>query len=77
MKTSDPPIYSAFREGKEYVFTWDSVQQQEVTNAMKDLGEYLGSFKPALSYEGTDKRVVWRKSCWFASKGIAYPLLDS
>ena len=44
---------------------------------MKDLGEYLGSFEPALSYEGTDKRVVWRKSCWFASKGISHPLLDT
>lgn len=44
---------------------------------MKDLGEYLGSFEPALSYEGTDKRIVWRKSCWFASKAIAHPFLDT
>ncbi|ESK91937.1 nadph dehydrogenase 2 [Moniliophthora roreri MCA 2997] len=70
-------IVAAFREGKEYVFDWDSPQHKRVMNAMKDLGEYLGHFEPALSYEGTDKKVVWRKSCWFASKGIAHPLLNS
>ncbi|KAK7036517.1 hypothetical protein VNI00_011714 [Paramarasmius palmivorus] len=70
-------ILTAFREGKEYVFNWDSNQHARVTSAMKDLGEYLGHFEPALSYEGTDKKVVWRKSCWFASKGIAHPLLDT
>ncbi|KAF9461360.1 hypothetical protein BDZ94DRAFT_1263820 [Collybia nuda] len=68
-------ILAAFQEGKEYVFSWDSAQQKRVMNAMKDLGDYLGHFEPALSYEGTDKRVVWRKSCWFASKGIAHPFL--
>ncbi|KAL0578461.1 hypothetical protein V5O48_003510 [Marasmius crinis-equi] len=70
-------ILTAFRKGEEYVFTWDAIQHKQVTKAMKDLGDYLGSFEPALSYEGTDKKVLWRKSCWFASKGIGHPLLDT
>ncbi|KAJ4475913.1 hypothetical protein C8J55DRAFT_561946 [Lentinula edodes] len=70
-------ILTSFKEGKEYVFDWDSLQREQVLQAMQCLGQYLGQFEPALSYEGTDKRVVWRKSCWFASEGIAYPLLDT
>ncbi|KAJ3982386.1 hypothetical protein F5890DRAFT_1530119 [Lentinula detonsa] len=70
-------IRSAFEVGREYVFDWGSSQRGQVMKAMECLGRYLGQFEPALSYEGTDKKVVWRKSCWFASKGIAYPLLDT
>ncbi|KAJ3717688.1 hypothetical protein C8R42DRAFT_644350 [Lentinula raphanica] len=70
-------ICSAFKEGKEYVFDWDITQRERVMRAMACLGAYLGQFEPALSYEGTDKKVVWRKSCWFASNGIAHPLLNS
>lgn len=44
---------------------------------MNDLDNYLSDFDPSLSYEGTDKKVVWRKSCWFASQGIARPFLDT
>ncbi|KAJ3781620.1 hypothetical protein GGU10DRAFT_410897 [Lentinula aff. detonsa] len=70
-------IRSAFEVGREYVFDWDLLQRGQVMKAMECLGRYLGQFEPALSYEGTDKKVVWRKSCWFASKGIAHSLLDT
>ncbi|KAJ4474831.1 hypothetical protein J3R30DRAFT_614890 [Lentinula aciculospora] len=68
-------IRTTFQTGTEYVFEWDSNHRERILKAMECLGRYLGQFEPALSYEGTDKRVVWRKSCWFASKGIAHPLL--
>lgn len=71
-------IRDVFEGGKEYVVPWSSEQQQAgVESAMSDLGAYLSSLDPSLSYEGTDKKVVWRKSCWFASEGIGRPFLDS
>ena len=71
-------IRSVFEEGKEYVVPWASADQQaRIDRAMSDLGSYLSSLDPSLSYEGTDKKVVWRKSCWFASEGIARPFLDT
>lgn len=70
-------INSTFRTGKEYVLAWDADQHARVMNAMNDLDSYLAQFDPALSYEGTDKKVVWRKSCWFACDGIGHPLLDT
>ncbi|KAE8316651.1 hypothetical protein BDV41DRAFT_561949 [Aspergillus transmontanensis] len=70
-------IRSTFQTGKEYVLEWPSEQERKVFGAMNDLDRYLGELDPALSYEGTDKKVVWRKSCWFASEGISHPFLDT
>jgi len=70
-------IQTAFRAGKEYVVPWGSQEEQRIEQAMQDLGSYLSDLDHSLSYEGTDKKVVWRKSCWFASQGIGHPFLDS
>ncbi|KAE8168059.1 hypothetical protein BDV40DRAFT_252317 [Aspergillus tamarii] len=70
-------IRSTFQTGKEYVLEWPSEQERRVFHAMNDLDRYLGEFDPSLSYEGTDRKVVWRKSCWFASEGISRPFLDT
>ncbi|KAG4269006.1 hypothetical protein FPRO04_12355 [Fusarium proliferatum] len=70
-------IQTAFKAGKEYVVPWGSQEEQRIEEAMQDLGSYLSNLDPSLSYEGTDKKVVWRKSCWFASQGIGHPFLDS
>lgn len=70
-------VRSQLENGKEFVFEWDNERALRVDEAMKDLGTYLAAFDPSLSYEGTDKKVVWRKSCWFASNGIALPFLDT
>ncbi|KAF5717919.1 nadph dehydrogenase 2 [Fusarium mundagurra] len=70
-------IQTAFKAGKEYVVPWESQEEQRIEQAMQDLGSYLSDLDHSLSYEGTDKKVVWRKSCWFASQGIGHPFLDS
>ncbi|SPJ74277.1 uncharacterized protein FTOL_04007 [Fusarium torulosum] len=70
-------IQTAFKAGKEYVVPWGSQEEIRIEQAMQDLGTYLTDLDHSLSYEGTDKKVVWRKSCWFASHGIGHPFLDS
>ncbi|KAF5697983.1 nadph dehydrogenase 2 [Fusarium globosum] len=77
MSKESHAIQTAFKAGKEYVVSWGSQEEQRIEEAMQDLGSYLSNLDPSLSYEGTDKKVVWRKSCWFASQGIGHPLLDS
>jgi hypothetical protein len=70
-------IRSVFETGKEYIIEWRKDQEARVARAMDDLDKYLKEFEPAPSYEGTDQKVAWRKSCWFASEGIAHPFLDT
>ncbi|QPC57996.1 hypothetical protein HYE67_000227 [Fusarium culmorum] len=70
-------IQKAFRAGKEHVVGWSPQEDTRIEQAMQDLGSYLTDLDHSLSYEGTDKKVVWRKSCWFASHGIGHPFLDS
>jgi hypothetical protein len=70
-------IQTVFKAGKEYVVPWGSQEEIRIEQAMQDLGTYLTDLDHSLSYEGTDKKVVWRKSCWFASHGIGHPFLDS
>lgn len=70
-------IQNAFKAGKEYVVGWSQQEDVRIEQAMQDLGSYLSDLDHSLSYEGTDKKVVWRKSCWFASQGIGHPFLDS
>ncbi|RBR25561.1 uncharacterized protein FIESC28_01524 [Fusarium coffeatum] len=70
-------IQNAFKAGKEHVVPWTSQEDARIEQAMNDLGSYLTELDHSLSYEGTDKKVVWRKSCWFASHGIGHPFLDS
>ena len=70
-------IRTEFERGKEFIFAWDDGIEPCVKKAMNQLGSYLARLDPALSYEGTDKKVVWRKSCWVASNGVSKPLLDS
>ncbi|KAF5661245.1 nadph dehydrogenase 2 [Fusarium circinatum] len=77
MSKESHAIQTAFKAGKEYVVPWDSQEEQCIEQAMQDLGTYLNDLDHSLSYEGTDKKVVWRKSCWFASQGIGHPFLDS
>ncbi|KAJ9414477.1 HAD-like domain-containing protein [Fusarium oxysporum] len=77
MSKESHAIQTAFRAGKEYVVPWGSQEEQRIEQAMQDLGSYLSDLDHSLSYEGTDKKVVWRKSCWFASQGIGHPFLDS
>ncbi|KAF5564760.1 nadph dehydrogenase 2 [Fusarium phyllophilum] len=77
MPTESQAIQTAFKAGKEYVVPWESQEEQRIEQAMQDLGTYLSDLDHSLSYEGTDKKVVWRKSCWFASQGIGHPFLDS
>lgn len=70
-------IVSTFEAGKEYVIEWKCEQGRRVNRAMNDLDTYLRGLETSLSYEGTDQKVCWRKSCWFASEGISRPLLDT
>ncbi|KAF4964744.1 hypothetical protein FSARC_7343 [Fusarium sarcochroum] len=70
-------IRDAFKSGKEHVVEWGNQEDTRIEQALQDLGSYLSDLDHSLSYEGTDKKVVWRKSCWFASHGIGYPFLDS
>ncbi|KAF4977603.1 hypothetical protein FZEAL_5887 [Fusarium zealandicum] len=70
-------INNTLQTGKEYIVDWTSQQESRIHQAMQDLDKYLTDLNPSLSYEGTDKKVVWRKSCWLASEGIARPFLDS
>ncbi|EWG52134.1 hypothetical protein FVEG_10945 [Fusarium verticillioides 7600] len=77
MSKESHAIQTAFKAGKEYVVPWGSQEEQRIEQAMQDLGSYLSDLDHSLSYEGTDKKVVWRKSCWFASQGIGHPFLDS
>ncbi|KAG8670957.1 hypothetical protein FPOAC2_04229 [Fusarium poae] len=74
---SSAEIQQAFRAGKEHVVAWSPQEDARIEQAMQDLGSYLTDLEHSLSYEGTDKKVVWRKSCWFASHGIGHPFLDS
>jgi len=70
-------IRTAFDQGKEYIVEWSDEQKSRTEQAMVDLDKHLSNFDPSLSYEGTDKKVAWRKSCWFACEGIARPFLDT
>ncbi|KAF4455797.1 hypothetical protein F53441_1996 [Fusarium austroafricanum] len=70
-------IQEAFKAGKEYVVGWGNQEEKYIEQSMHDLGSYLSNLDHSLSYEGTDKKVAWRKSCWFASRGIGEPFLDS
>jgi len=70
-------IQSVLLTGKEYVFLWNDDQEALIEYAMNTVGSYLDTFDASLSYEGTDRKVVWRKSCWFASHGIDHPLIDT
>lgn len=70
-------IRTAFDEGKEYIVEWSDEQKSRTERSMNDLDQHLSNFDPSLSYEGTDKKVAWRKSCWFACEGIARPFLDT
>ncbi|KAE8356315.1 hypothetical protein BDV28DRAFT_145350 [Aspergillus coremiiformis] len=70
-------IRTTFETGKEFIVEWGNDQPARVQQAMNDLNTYLSPFDPALSYEGTDQKVAYRKSCWFASEGIARPFLDT
>ncbi|KAJ5399894.1 hypothetical protein N7465_010383 [Penicillium sp. CMV-2018d] len=70
-------VRTAFKTGKEYIVEWTTEHQSPIKRAMEDLDTYLNDFDPALSYEGTDQKLAWRKSCWFASEGIARPFLDT
>ncbi|KAG0203469.1 hypothetical protein BGX28_004255 [Mortierella sp. GBA30] len=70
-------IDDTLRTGKEYVFQWSQDEETGVTTTMNALDSFLSQFEPSLSYEGTDKRTVWRKSCWFASPGLHKPLLST
>ena len=70
-------IRTAFDEGKEYIVEWSDEQKSRTGQAMLDLDNHLSNFDPSLSYKGTDNKVAWRKSCWFASEGIARPILDT
>ncbi|KAG0627256.1 hypothetical protein M758_2G186600 [Ceratodon purpureus] len=70
-------IDDTFRVGKEHIFPWSQEESERVTSAMDELDSYLSQFDPSLSYEGTDRKIVWRKSCWFASLGLYSPLLET
>ncbi|RGP76754.1 nadph dehydrogenase 2 [Fusarium longipes] len=70
-------IRDAFKAGKEYVVVWSSQEDTHIEQAMHDLGSYLDGLDYSLSYEGTDKKVLWRTSCWFASRGIGHPFVYS
>jgi hypothetical protein len=70
-------IQNTFNAAKEYVVGWSPQEDTYIEQAMQDLASYLNDLDHSLSYEGTDKKVVWRKSCWFASYGIGHPFLDA
>lgn len=69
-------IKSSLRQGKEYGLEWGAERARRVTSALIEMDFYLTCFDPVLTYDDCSKKTK-NKSCWFASKGLRQPLLQT
>jgi hypothetical protein len=70
-------INKSFEYGKEFIFKWSDYEKKNILYALENISNYLQELPLSLSYEGTDKQVVWRKSCWVSSSGLNKPFFET